>query len=143
MRRFRFRFEAVLKQRAALLDAARGELAEIMGRHTLSERLLGERRAQLDAMLTREETGVIDAGHEMLRQRHIYTVREEVRRREYQLGQLEEHLEAARQAVTEAHRELRAIEILEERDRETWVEEVKREEQKSNDDLNSARSGRS
>jgi len=143
MRRFRFRFEAVLKQRVVLLDAARSEFAEILGRHTFSERLLGERRANLDAALGRDEEGPIDPGHEMVRQRHIYTVREEVKRREYQLIQLEERLEAARLTVTEAHRELRAIEILEERDRETWAQEMKREEEKISDDLVGSRSGRS
>ncbi len=143
MRRFRFRFEAVQKQRTALLDEARGVLAEVMGRHTLAERLLAERRQELDEALERSDDGPITPGKEMLRQRHIFTLREEVRRREYQMSQLEERLDAARVAVSEAHRGVRALEILEERDREAWVLETKREEQKINDDLVGSRSGRS
>jgi flagellar export protein FliJ len=53
---------------------------------------------------------------------------------------VEERLEEARVAVSEAHRGVRALEILEERDREAWVLETKREEQKINDDLISSRS---
>jgi len=143
MRRFRFRFEAVQKQRSALLDEARGVLAEVMGRHTLAERLLAERRQELNEALERTDDGPITPGQEMLRQRHVFTVREEVRRREYQMTQLEERLEAARVAVSEAHREVKALEIIEERDREAWVLENKREEQKINDDLIGSRHGRS
>ena len=143
MRRFRFRFEAVQKQRTALLDEARGVLAEVMSRHTLAERLLAERRQELDEALERTDDGPITPGKEMLRQRPLFTLRDEVQRREYQMTQLEERLEAARVAVSEAHRGVRALEILEERDREAWVLETKREEQKINDDLIGSRHGRS
>ncbi len=143
MRRFRFRFEAVQKQREARLDEARGVLAEVMGRHTLAEGLLAERRQELNTCLERNNEQPITPGQEMLRQRHIFTLREEVRRREYQMTQLEERLEEARESVSEAHREVKAMEILEERDREEWLLEMKREEQKLNDDLIGSRHGRS
>ena len=59
------------------------------------------------------------------------------------MTQLEERLEEARESVSEAHREVKAMEILEERDREEWLLEMKREEQKINDDLIGSRHGRS
>ena len=54
-----------------------------------------------------------------------------------------EEVEASRLAVAQAYRDVRALEVLEERDRAVWLEEMRIAEQKENDDHNSQRFGRS
>jgi len=139
VRRFKFRFEAVKKQRSALLDAAQAALAMVLRRHELATRLLEERRAHVETLSTRGPTGAFDPHAELVRQRHLQAVRLEIGRRETQLERLDEELNEARESVAGAHRELRAMEILEERDRDVWKAEARRLEQLEADERNAQR----
>lgn len=144
MKRFEFRFEAVRKQRDAMLDQAKGRLGEVIGRHALAVELLEARRAELAelAAQTARPGQPIDPRRALLRQRHLHGLREEIGRRERQLESLQKVVDEARAAVAEAHHALRAIEVLEERDREAWVQETLREEQKEADERSAQRFGR-
>lgn len=142
MRRFKFRFEAVKKQRSALLDVAQADLAEVLRRHGLATDLLAQRRAHLATTGASAPSGTFDAHAEVIRQHHIQAVRLEIQRREVQLERLDEELTEAREKVAEAHRAKRAMEILEERDREAWQAEAKRAEQAEADEQSAQRFGR-
>ena len=145
MKKFEFRLSAALKARNVALDAAKTELADVSSRHALAEKLLQSRRDDLMtlAQSDREPGTPLDAHRELLMQRHQHQVREEIGRREHIVFKLVEEMEEARQKVAEAYREVRALEVLEERDRLEWIEETRREEQKENDEHNSQRFGRS
>lgn len=138
VKKFRFRFEAVQRQRSAVLDAATAEMAEVMTRRELAASLLAERRHALDTLTAEgpRPGRPFDPRHEMVRQRHLGALREEIRRREVQVKRLDEVLAEARAKVAEAHRALRAIEILEERDRDAWRAEARKEEQREIDERN-------
>lgn len=142
VRRFVFRFEAVKRQRDAMLDVAKGELAEVVQRHTLATELLAEKRAALAASTAGRASGALDPRRERIRQLHLHALRDEIGRRERQLAELEEALAEVRGKVAEAHRRLRAIEVLEERDREAWKLETAREEQQEADERSAQRFGR-
>ena len=145
MKKFEFRLAAALKARNVALDAAKTELADVSARHALAEQLLQTRREDLLAVATaeREPGAPLDAYRELQRQRHQHQIREEIGRREHIVVKLVEEMDVARQNVAEAYREVRALEVLEERDRVEWIEETRREEQKENDEHNSQRFGRS
>ena len=144
MKRFRFRLEAALKQRDAVLDNAKIELNEVSQRLNLAEDLLNERHDALKTLTHRPcEAGThLDPGAELIRQRHMHVLRDEVSRREKQVQHLSRVREERRLKVIEAHRDLRALEILKERDKAQWLAEIKYEEQKETDDRNCARFGR-
>lgn len=144
MRRFRFRFEAVKKQRSAMLDAAKGRLGEVMNRYNLAVELLAERRQALltVAGATPSAGRTFDPARDLIRQRHLQALRDEIKRREHQLTLVERELQKMREEVGAAHRALKAIEVLEERDIEEWRQETIREEQQEADERNAQRFGR-
>jgi flagellar export protein FliJ len=142
MRRFRFRFQAVKVQRGALLDAARQSLAEVLRRRQLAVDLMTQRRQELAGLAARGPAGVFDVHREALRQRRVQTLHQELERRQAQLGRLEEEVAVAREKVAEAHRGLRAMEIIEERDRAEWLAEAQRMEQSESDERASQQFGR-
>jgi len=144
MKRFEFRFEAVRMQRDALLDVAKGKLGEVIGRYTLAVDLLAERRHALAlvAGASARAGEPIDPRRALLRENHLKALRDEIGRREHQLKSLQTAVDAARSDVAEAHHALRAIELLEERDRAAWALEVQREEQKEADERAAQRFGR-
>jgi flagellar export protein FliJ len=144
MKKFRFRFEAVLHQREIVLDEKRGVLAEAQRKRSLAESLLEERRA---ALLSQLQAGprvhtAFDASTELVRQRYILSLRQEIRRREQQLALIEQEVEKARVVVTEAHQAMRAIEVLREADEAEWRHAMKRDEERTTDEHNSSRHGR-
>ena len=144
MKKFRFRFQAVLQQREIVLDEKRGLLAEAQRKRALAESLLDERRDALTAQLNggpQANTAFVPAA-ELVRQRYIMSLRQEIRRREQQLTQIDQEVEKARTVVTEAHQALRAIEVLREKDEAEWRFEFKRAEERSTDEHNSSRHGR-
>lgn len=144
MKKFAFRFAAVLRQREIVLDQRRAELSEVDRKRLLAEDLLEQRRLALTGELNSgpRPNRTFDANAELIRQRFIHTLRQEIRRREQQLDQILQELEAARKAVATAHQELRAIELLREKDEAAWRFELKRAEEKQTDETNSQRWGR-
>ncbi len=110
-----------------------------MRRHEFATELLAERRAHLVATGERSPTGTFEAHQEVIRQHHIQAVRQEIARREVQLTRLDEEREKTRLEVAEAHRALKAMDILEEHDREEWVQEAKRAEQAESDERTAQR----
>lgn len=144
MKKFAFRFAAVLRQREIVLDQKRADLSEVERKRVMAEDLLTQRRQTLNGHLNAgpRPNQTFDANAELIRQRFIHTLRQEIRRREQQLELIQQELENARKAVSEAHQALRAIEMLKEKDFEAWKFELKRAEEKQTDETNSQRWGR-
>ncbi len=141
MRAFRFRFEAVLKQRKLLLEQAQTALAAQKEICTKQEEVLLALEEQL------QKTGAegpqvgspLDLRREALRQRFRADLRAQIEAQKAQLLREEERLELLLKQLREAHREFRAMEVLEERDREAWRTEFRRAEQKEADEQNNQR----
>lgn len=142
MKKFQFRMAPALAARRTLLEAAQGELAEVQNRRQYAIELLEERRAGLLEAAGARSSESFDPASELLRQRHLKHLRDEIGRREHQILQLDTLVEQARDKVTEAYRDVRALEVLEEKDKAIWREETRREEQKENDDFGSQRHNR-
>jgi len=144
MKKFVFRLAAALKARQTILEAKQAEVLELTGRFDLATQLLQDTEAKLSAHVQHGPRvgSTFDPARELQNQRHRQQIREEVDRRRELVRQLNEHLEKARDALAEAYRDVRALEVLEERDRATWALEMKREEQKISDDSTAQRHGR-
>ena len=144
MKRFVFRLDAALKARQTILEARQADVLELTGRYDLATQLLAETEAKLaeHVKVTPKVGASFDPARELQNQRHRQQIREEVDRRRELVRQLTEHLEKAREILAEAYRDVRALEVLEERDRTTWALEMKREEQKLSDDSTAQRHGR-
>jgi flagellar export protein FliJ len=138
MKKFTFRFEAVERQRGVLLDTRTAELAEAQRKRRMAEGLLAQRRETLAA--AQRGPGVpFDARQELIRQRYLHALRQEIARREQQLRLIDAEIDEARNRVTQAHRDLRAIELLRERDHDEWRADVRRAEGAEIDEHNSNR----
>ncbi len=137
MKAFKFRLAAALQHRELLLEVAQSELAQAVEKLDLAERLLEECNQRIQSHVDAAPTSgsQFDANQELIRQRHIYQIREEVDRRKAMIKQLEDARQEKVDAVAEAHRSLRALEILEEKERAAWLLEFKRAEQKELDEF--------
>lgn len=141
MKKFVFRFEVVERHRNLLLDDRTAALAEALRKRRVAEDLLAQRRA---ALATLQAAGPaagepFDARRELIRQRYLFTLRAEIARREQQLALIDEEIAEARAAVAEAHRAVRAMELLRARDEAAWRAELRRHEDKQTDEHNGRR----
>jgi len=144
MKKFEFRLAAALMARNADLELKQGELANVNQRLALGQELLETRQVEFKQIASagpRQGAG-FDPALELQRQRHLDHVRNEVETRRELVRQLEGERDEAQAKVAQAYRDVRALEILEEKDRAAWLLEFKREEQKMADDRNSQRHGR-
>ena len=137
MKAFKFRLQAALQHRELLLEVAQSDLAQAIEKLDLAEKLLVECHARIQTFVDAapKSGSQFDANQELIRQRHIYQIREEVDRREAIVKQLEEAKQEKVDAVAQAHRDLRALEILEEKEKAAWLLEFKRNEQKELDEF--------
>ncbi len=144
MKKFAFRFAAVLRQREIVLEQKRVALGEVERKRIMAEELLTQRRTTLDGHLASgpRPNMAFDASAELVRQRFIHSLRQEIGRREQQMEMIAQELNTAREAVNAAHQALRAIEMLREKDEAAWRFELKRSEERQTDETNSQRWGR-
>ena len=141
MKQFKFRLEAAKNHRELLLELARAELAEIDEKLTLAETLLTQCQETISSFVAQApKYGTqFDPRNELVRQRHIYQLREEADKRKALVHQLGNIKKEKIEAVAESHRNLRAMELLEEKEFKIWQEEMKRREQKELDEFGGRR----
>ena len=141
MKKFEFRLAAALMARNAHLELMQGELAQVNSRLSLAKELL-EKRDKLFQGLA-GHTPKIGSSFEpalaLQHQRHLDQLREEIKRRTEIVRQLNLERDQAQEKVADAYKDVRALEILEEKDRKKWRLEMKRDEQKIADDLSGQR----
>ncbi len=144
MKRFKFRLTAVRDQRQVVLDQKLARKAEVLAE---LEQALAE-RAQLEQLYIQALHGgpkvgeAFNAQVETWRQLQLYSLREELMLKDREIVKIQERLVEAQNEVTEAHRDLKAMEVLERKDREAWQHEYKVYEQKETDEVNTTRFGR-
>jgi flagellar export protein FliJ len=144
MKKFVFRLAAALMARNADLELKQGDLADVNNRLALAEELVAARETEFNELAKAgPQKGVgFDPAFELQRQRHLDHLRNEMETRRELVRRLEAERDEAQAHVAEAYRAVRALEIIKENDREKWLLEFKREEQKMSDDRNSQRYGR-
>ena len=144
MKRFKFRFTAVKNQRQVILDQKLAKkaaaLAELNQAIAELQHLQGLYVATLQGGPAVGE--LFNAQQETWRQLRLFSLREEIQQQEQLIAQLEERLAEIQEEVTEAHRDLKAMEVIEKKDREVWKKEFRAHQQKETDEINTTRFGR-
>ncbi|MEE2755919.1 MAG: flagellar export protein FliJ [Myxococcota bacterium] len=141
MKKFEFRLAAALMARNAHLELVQGELANVNSRLNLAEELLHKRDRLFQELAgqTPKSGTSFEPALALQHQRHLDQLREEIKRRTEIVRQLTEERNEAQDRVAEAYKDVRALEILQEKDKGKWLLEMKREEQKAADELNGQR----
>ena len=141
MRRFRFRLERVLRYRRMLQEARQRDFAEAQTRVVAQERYIadleGERTAEREAFRrTRLAAGT---------RRTVQLIRAYLAALELRLAsarkdraELSREAEVRREALVRARRDVRALELLREKQREAWRRGEEIEEQKNIDEMAAA-----
>lgn len=144
MKRFKFRFTAVKNQRQVILDQKLAKKAEVLAELNQAVAFL----QQLQALYQNTLQGgsavgeLFDAQRETWRQLRLFSLREESEQQERVIAQLHERLAEVQLEVTEAHRDLKAMEVIEEKDLKAWKHEYRVHQQKETDEINTTRFGR-
>ena len=144
MKRFKFRFAAVKDQRQVILDQKLAKkanvLAELNQAHAEKEHL---QTLYYQSLHGGAQVGqLFNAQQETWRQLRLFSLREEIEAAERKITSLEEKLAEIQKEVTEAHRDLKAMEVIEEKDKKAWRHEFKVHQQKETDEINTTRFGR-
>lgn len=144
MKRFKFRFAAVKDQRQIILDQKLAKkaqaLAELNQAHAEKQHL---ENLYHQALHGGPQVGqLFNAQEESWRQLRLFSLREEIQSAEKKIVECEEKLNEIQEEVTEAHRDLKAMEVIEEKDRKTWRHEYNVHQQKETDEINTTRFGR-
>lgn len=144
MKRFKFRLAAVKNQRQVILDQKLAIKAEILAELS---RARAERQALEYAYIQTLHSGFkvgesFNAQVETWRQLQLFALREEMSAKDRQIIEINQRLDFAQSEVTEAHRNVKAMELLEEKDRKAWRHEYKIHQQKETDEINTTRFGR-
>lgn len=138
MARFRFKYEAVLKQRQAAEDQAQRELAKHMRhRNILRDQLARMQQTMRDSKQQLSEGLVGQVDVERIREfaRYSGQVTLQARQALEQLAQIEQRLETARTELTEAMRQRKAMEVLRDKQYQQWLAEQRRRETVELDEL--------
>ncbi|MGB0647039.1 MAG: flagellar export protein FliJ [Bradymonadia bacterium] len=137
MKAFQFRLAAALHHRELLLEIAQSELAEALEKLNLATELMEECQSKLKVYVDAAPLAgaQFDPNQDLIRQRHIYHIRQEIDRRQAMIKQLTDLHQEKVSAVAEAHRNVRAMELLEEKEKAAWLLEAKRNEQKELDEF--------
>jgi hypothetical protein len=144
MKKFVFPLHAVKTQREIILDQKLAIKAKIIAERDL----LLQNRMQLEALYQQTLHGGPQVGqafnsqYETWRQLRLFSLRDEIKLKDQAIAMVDHRLELAQQEVSEAHKNMRAMEILEEKARDTWEDEYRKEEQKNTDEINMQRFGR-
>ncbi|MAD61490.1 MAG: hypothetical protein CMH49_08275 [Myxococcales bacterium] len=144
MKRFKFRFAAVKDQRQIILDQKLAKkaqaLAELSQAHAEKQHL---EQLYHQTLHGGAQVGqLFNAQEESWRQLRLFSLREEIQSAERKIIECEERLNEIQEEVTEAHRDLKAMEVIEDKDRKDWRHEYNVHQQKETDEINTTRFGR-
>ena len=138
MAKFRFKYEAVLKQRQVAEEQAQRELAvHLRERGRIRDQLTGMQQSVRDSkqQLSAGLVGHVDV--ERIREfaRYSGQVTLQAQHALGELAQVEQRAEAARAALAEAMRQRKAIEVLRDKQYQHWLSEQRRKETMELDEL--------
>lgn len=144
MARFRFSLEAVLRARVRTERDRQCELAAIQRERTELLETLRRQQARIDEArdaLRDRLTGTLHAAELRLHAGAVLQDMRAAQRNARALAAMQQRLDVAREALVQARRERRAIEMLRERRYEQWRAEEGRREQQELDELAARRRG--
>ena len=144
MKRFKFRFAAVKDQRQIILDQKLAKKAQALAElnQAYAEKQHLEQLYQQTLYGGAQVGQLFNAQEESWRQLRLFSLREEIQSAERKIVECEEKLSEIQEEVTEAHRDLKAMEVIEEKDRKVWRHEYNVHQQKETDEINTTRFGR-
>lgn len=144
MKRFKFRFAAVKDQRQVILDQKLAKKAEALAElnQALAEKDHLQNLYQQTLYGGAQVGQLFNAQEETWRQLRLFSLREEIQSADQKIVELENKLAEIQEEVTEAHRDLKAMEVIEDKDKKTWQHEFKVHQQKETDEINTTRFGR-
>lgn len=136
--RYRFRFETLCQYRESLLKKAQTELALTLRRIDENERrhALGKEQLQAEASQWEErQREGMKVAEFLAYGNRIQTLEQDLLKLEAEHVKLTQELAQAKQRVMERERDLKALELLEERERESFDYDLKKKEQSSIDEF--------
>ena len=143
MRRFAFRLESVLRLRDRLEEQARVRVAQANEARNRAERSVYECYAAIEAetrkLREKESSGEVDIDYVMRSGGYILYLRIRLGNLFKKLQEAEVELEKERQALVQARRDKRSLELLRERCHKRWLSEASREEQAEFDEMAAGR----
>ena len=144
MKRFKFRFAAVKDQRQVILDQKLAKKAQALAElnQAIAEKDHLQNLYQQTLHGGAQVGQLFNAQEETWRQLRLFSLREEIQSADQKIAELEEKLAEIQEEVTEAHRDLKAMEVIEDKDKKAWRHEFKVHQQKETDEINTTRFGR-
>ena len=138
MATFRFKYEAVLKQRQAAEDQAQRELAKhLRHRNIIHDQLARMQQTVRDSKQELSEGLVGSVDVDRIRDFARYSGQVTIQAREVlsELAQIERRVATARRELTEAMRQRKAMEMLRDKQYRQWLAEQRRKETVELDEL--------
>lgn len=135
---FVFRFQSLLEHRRRIEDERQRDLAKLLrSRMIFHDRLREMQQTIRDARQDLSEglSGQVNLSSVGDFARYTLQTRASGQSIVHQLAELERHIDSAKERLNEAMRERKALELLEERDREAWEAEDRRREAMQMDEL--------
>lgn len=130
--RYRFRFQALLKYREHLLTQAQTELATAVRRYEIAQALVERTTAERDRNLIlfqdRQRTG-IKAAEYLLFQDYFVSLEQQLLQMEDELQELARDVEAAKKFLLQRERDLKMLELTDEKDRAAFRKAQAKREQ--------------
>jgi flagellar export protein FliJ len=143
--RYRFRFETLCQYRDSLLKRAQTEMALALRNIDDNEARQTVGKEQLDAEASkweeRQRQGM-GVGEFLAYGNRIQTLEQDLLKLEREHVKLTQELARVKQRVMERERDLKALELLEERERESFAYDLKKKEQGSIDEFAILRRGK-
>lgn len=139
MKKFKFRLEKVLDHRELLKETAKGELLECNQRVLECEEAINDRQRTI--MESREEVVLLSReGHQQVSkmveiETYITGAKVQIARLKMRLRELKTEQEQKQEKLIQANRDLRALEVLQEKNKNEYKIKQTHEEQKKSDDL--------
>jgi flagellar protein FliJ len=134
---YRFRFQSLLKYRQYLLTQAQTDLATAMRHHEAARTLLARTTAERDQNLLlfqEKQCSGIGVAEYHLFQDYFLSLEQQLLKLECELEELARDVEDAKEALLKRERELKMLEITDEKDRSAFRKAQLKKEQVSLDE---------
>lgn len=140
MKRFKFRLQRILDIREQIRDEARQELA--VRNQALAEQVSVLRGLQEELLrLDLQPNGILSAGELVLNGAYSERVKQLIKQQLVRIEEAKAAVEQAREHYIQANKDAKALEMLKEKKRDLYNEEVLKEESNQLDELAVQRAG--